>query len=244
MTRYKASTIHLAISASVVSVVMAVVFLLWYPGPTFEISGARIPVFVLIGVDLVLGPLLTLIVYKEGKRGLKFDLSFIASVQLVALWYGAGTLHAERPAYLVFAVDRISLVSHKTVDRSLIRYAELRHKPVGDLLNVFARVPVDADEFQTFSNSVLFEGMPDLNRRTEFWEPWDAGSDIIRDAIIPLQSFETDSEIERQEISDAIARHEDTRLGFLPIGGIDDDIGLLMDMDSLAPLGVIRVDPW
>ena len=244
MTRYKASTIHLAISASVVSVVMAAVFLLWYPGPTFEISGARIPVFVLIGVDLVLGPLLTLIVYKEGKRGLKFDLAFIASVQLVALLYGAGTLHAERPTYLVFAIDRISLVSHKNIDRSLIQYDALGQKPFGKLINVLARTPVDPEEFNRFMNSVLFEGMPDLELRAEYWEPWDAGADVIRGAITPLQNFETDSKIERQEISDAIARHEDTQLGFLPIGGIEDDIGMLIDMDSLAPLDVIRVDPW
>ena len=200
--------------------------------------------FVLIGVDLVLGPLLTLIVYKEGKRGLKFDLAFIASVQLVALFYGAGTLHAERPTYLVFAVDRITLVSHKSIDHSLIRYEALRQKPIGGLLKVFARAPGDADEFQRFMDGVLFEGMPDLDRRTEYWEPWDAGVDIIRGAVIPLQNFETDSEVEQQEISNAIDRYKNTQIGFLPIGGIDDDIGLLMDMDSLMPLEVIRVDPW
>ncbi len=244
MTRYRASTIHLAISASVVGGVLAVVFLFWYPGPTFEISGARIPVFVLIGVDLVLGPLLTLIVYKEGKRGLKFDLAFIASVQLVALLYGAGTLHAERPTYLVFAVDRISLVSHKNIDHSLIQHDALRQKPFRKLINVFARTPVDPEEFNRFMNSVLFENMPDLDLRAEYWEPWDAGADVIRNAIIPLRNLETDSEVEQEEVSDAIARHEHTRLGFLPIGGIDDDIGLLVDMDSLVPLDVIRVDPW
>ena len=244
MTRYRASAIHLAISASVVGVVLAVVFLLWYPGPSFQISGARIPVFVLIGVDLVLGPSLTLIVYKEGKRGMKFDLAFIASVQLVALLYGAGTLHAERPSFLVFAIDRVSLISYKNIDQSLIQHDALRQKTFGALLNVFARAPVDPEEFERLLNSVMFDGMADLEMRVEYWEPWDAGADIIRDAIIPLQNFETDSETEQQEVSDAIARHEHTRLGFLPIGGIDDDIGLLVDMDSLAPLDVIRVDPW
>jgi len=244
MTRYRASAIHLAISASVVGFVLAAVFLLWYPGPSFQISGARIPVFVLIGVDLVLGPLLTLIVYKEGKRGLKFDLAFIASVQLVALVYGAGTLHVERPSYLVFAIDRVSLVSHKNIDQSQIRHDALRHKPFGALLNVFARRPVDPEELSRFVDGVLFEGMPDLELRAEYWEPWDAGADIIRDAIMPLQDFETDSEIEQLEVSDAISRHAHARLGILPIGGIDDDIGFLVDMDSLVPVDVIGVDPW
>ena len=191
MTRFQASRIHLVISAAVVGTVLAVVFLIWYPGPTFEIAGAKAPVYVLVGVDLVLGPLLTLIVYKQGKPGLKFDLSFIATVQLVALIYGSYTLFSERPSYLVFAIDRVSLVSAKSIDKSSIRYADLTQKPSGRLVNVFSRKPEDAEEFQGFLDSVLFQGMPDLDRRTEYWEPWESGADSIRSAIKSLDDFAT-----------------------------------------------------
>ncbi len=107
MTRFRASSIHLAISASVVAAILSIVFLFWYPGWTFEIAGAMRPVFVLVGVDLVVGPLLTLIIYKQGKPGLLFDLWFIALVQITALVYGTYTLNAGRPHYMVFSVDRI-----------------------------------------------------------------------------------------------------------------------------------------
>ena len=246
MTRFQASRIHLAISAAVVGTVLAIVFLIWYPGPTFEIAGAITPVFVLIGVDLVLGPLLTLIVYKEGKPGLKFDLTFIATVQLVALFYGSLTLYSERPHFIVFAVDRITLVAEKDIDSSLIQYEELTQKSIGSLINVFARKPVDGEEFQRFLDSILFEGMPDLERRSEFWEPWESGSDIIRSAIKSLDNFEPASELERQELAGAISRFgsEHPRLGLLPIGGIEEDIGMLLDLDSLVLLDVIRVNPW
>ena len=246
MTRFQASRIHFAISAAVVGTVLAIVFLIWYPGPTFEISGARAPVFVLIGVDLVLGPLLTLIVYKQGKPGLKFDLSFIATVQLVALIYGSYTLFSERPFYLVFAIDRVSLVAAKNIDKSSIRYADLTQKPIGRLVNVFARKPEDSEEFQRFLDSVLFQGMPDLDRRTEYWEPWESGANSIRSTIKSLDDFEPASELERQELADAINRHgrKHPRLGLLPIGGIEENIGMLVDQDSLLPLDVIRVDPW
>ena len=246
MTRFQASRIHLGISAAVVGTVLAIVFLLWYPGPTFEIAGAITPVLVLIGVDLVLGPLLTLIVYKHGKPGLKFDLAFIAAVQLVALFYGSFTLYSERPHFLVFAVDRVALVAEKHIDTALISYESLTEKSFGRLTNVFARKPEDQDEIQRFLDSVLFEGMPDLERRTEYWEPWESGSEVIRSAITSLADFEPASELEREELADAIARHgrEHPRLGLIPIGCIEEDLGMLMDQDSLLPLDVIRVNPW
>ena len=86
--------------------------------PTDVTYDPKMPVFILIGVDLVLGPLLTLIVYKQGKPGLKFDLSFIAAVQVAALIYGSYTLHSERPHFLVFAIDRVTLVALSGIDES------------------------------------------------------------------------------------------------------------------------------
>ena len=246
MTRYRASLTHLAISAVIVGAVLAIVFLIWYPGTTFEIAGAVNPVYVLVGVDLVLGPLLTLIVYKQGKPGLKFDLAFIATVQLTALIYGASTLHSERPHYLVFAVDRVTLVASKTVDESLIRDESIATKPLREIVRVFARAPADPEEFQRFLNSVLFDGMPDLDRRTEFWEPWESGFDEISMAIQPFAAFTPASEEERRRVAAALDRYGDEHpnLGILPIGGIEEDIGMLMDRDSLVPLGVIKVNPW
>ncbi len=148
-------------SAAIVGTVLAIVFLFWYPGFSFRISGAVIPVFVLVGVDLVVGPMLTLIVYVHGKWGLKFDLFFIAVVQLTALLYGSYTLYSERPSYMVFAVDRVSLVGKNAIDPTLIAYDEILDMPIRSMQKVFARKPV-GDEYQTFLDSVLFEGKPDL----------------------------------------------------------------------------------
>ena len=246
MTRFRASSIHLAISATVVAIILVIAFLFWYPGSTFEISGAMRPLFILVGVDLVLGPLLTLIVYKQGKPGLLFDLWFIALVQISALVYGSYALHAGRPHYMVFTVDRITLVTNQGIDPSSIRYEELAKKPLRDVVRVFARAPSDPLELERLMESVLFEGQPDLERRTEYWEPWRLGSETIRKAILPLTDFEPASELEEQRIADAIEKFsaEHPNLGMLPIGGIEDDIGMLMDIDTLADLGVISVNPW
>jgi len=246
MSRYRASLIHLLISAFLVSNVIGIVFWAWYPAPAFEAVGAFSLIRLLIGVDLVIGPLLTLIVYKHGKPGLKFDLTVIALVQISALVYGTSRLYAERPEYLVFAIDRLEFVSGKRIDRSELRYDQLRTKPFAELVHVFARPPEDPAEFQRYLNSVAFDGQPDLEARPEYWEPWTAGADIIRGTIKSLDDIRTTSARDEENIRKAIneysAAHPD--LGVIPIGGIEEDIGLILDRETLEILGILYVDPW
>jgi hypothetical protein len=246
MTRYRASSIHFLISALVVGAIFAVIFFVWYPGPTFRIAGAVSIVLVLLGVDLVLGPTLTLIVYKEGKRGLKFDLVVIALVQLTALVYGTYTFYQERPYYMVFAVDRFNLVTELQIDKSQIRYAELKEKPFAQVIKVFSRRPEETEEFQKFLDSVVFDGAPDLEARPEYWEPYDSGKNVILHATKPLQDIKRTSDRDERRVQRMIARYQANhpRLGFVPIGTLDEDIGMVMDMDTAEPLGVIDVNPW
>jgi len=246
MTRYRASSIHFLISASVVSAIFAVIFFVWYPAPTFRIAGAISIVLVLVGVDLVLGPTLTLVVYKEGKRGLKFDLTVIALVQLAALVYGSYTFYQERPYYMVFAVDRFNLVTEPQIDKSQILYPELKDKPFAQVIKVFARRPEETEEFQKFLNSVVIEGEPDLEARPEYWEPYESGKDVILKATKPLQDIKRTSDQDERRVEQAIAKYQarHPRLGYVPIASLEEDIGMVIDMDTAEPLGVIDVDPW
>ena len=104
MSRWKAAAIHLSISAAIGLVVGALLLLVWYPPPYFHAAGADQLVLLLVGVDLVLGPLLTLILFRSGKKGLKFDLAMIAVLQTTALVYGLSVVLQSRPVFLVSAV--------------------------------------------------------------------------------------------------------------------------------------------
>jgi hypothetical protein len=246
MSRFKAASIHLCISALLVGSVFGIVFWSWYPGPSFEVVGASSIIKLLVGVDLVLGPLLTLIVYRHGKPGLKFDLSVIAAIQLAALIFGAHRLYAEKPDYLVFAIDRLEFVSGRHVDASQIRFDELRNREAGKLTMAVAEPPGDPDEYQAYLDSVIMGGMPDLESRPEFWRPWAQAGDEIREAIKSLDQLQPDSADEERRLQEAIERHGDAHpnLGILPIGGIQGDIGMLVDRDTLELLGTLRVNPW
>ena len=85
------------LSFAVATAVLAFMLSLWYPGPLFEAAGGDRLVFILVAVDVTLGPLITLVIFKAGKKGLKFDLAVIASLQLAALVYGMHTVYVARP---------------------------------------------------------------------------------------------------------------------------------------------------
>lgn len=246
MSRYRASFIHFLISALLVSNVVAVVFWVWYPQPAFDMAGAFSIVRLLVGVDMVLGPLLTLIVYKHGKPGLKIDLSVIAMVQIAALVYGTHILYTERPSYLVFAIDRVELLTAKEIDQSVIRYDELKSKRFAQLTQVFARLPEDPQEHQRFLDSVLGEGQPDLERRAEFWEPWASGANVIRQSLVSIEEIEPATAEEQQNVQRAIDEYGESHanLGVIPVGGTERELGLLVDRDTLQILDVVAANPW
>lgn len=102
MKKIKAASIHFAISLLLFGFVLGLFVLHWYPLPYFWADGAWEGISIAAGVDLVLGPLLTLVVYKQGKKSLKLDLSVIALLQLSALLWGLHNIYQMRPIYLVF----------------------------------------------------------------------------------------------------------------------------------------------
>lgn len=107
MSRWRAFAIHFAISAVVFLVLLTIILGFWFPGLLFQIDGGWTGLQIIIGVDLVLGPLLTLIVFKAGKPSLKFDLTCIALFQTLCLAGGVAVVYAERPVALILAYDTV-----------------------------------------------------------------------------------------------------------------------------------------
>jgi len=105
MNRWKAFGIHLIISLLVFLALLGIIILMWYPGILFSIDGGWEGLKIVMGVDVVLGPLLTLVVFKVGKPSLKFDLSCIAILQIACMAAGIWIVYQERPIALVFAYD-------------------------------------------------------------------------------------------------------------------------------------------
>lgn len=109
--RLFASACHLLFSLLMVALASVLVFYIWYPQPFAVASGVTKIVLMLFSIDLVLGPLITFIIYKSDKKQFIKDLFVVLLVQIMALGYGLYTLHQGRPVWAVFVVDDIELIS-------------------------------------------------------------------------------------------------------------------------------------
>jgi hypothetical protein len=109
--RKHAFLIHLAVSSLVLAAFAAWVLTALYPSPLLQLQGGTNILTMVVFVDLVLGPALTLIVYKPGKKTLLFDMAVIVAIQVVALGYGMFAIHSQRPLFLAFTLDRFMVVT-------------------------------------------------------------------------------------------------------------------------------------
>lgn len=111
--RFKATGLHLLISLAVAAVAAAIVFCVWYPrGYASLMRGGELFMILMI-CDVILGPALSFVICNPNKsrRALTFDYAVIGAVQLAALVYGMSVVAQSRPAFEIFSVDRINIVS-------------------------------------------------------------------------------------------------------------------------------------
>ncbi|MES2581526.1 MAG: TfpX/TfpZ family type IV pilin accessory protein, partial [Pseudomonadota bacterium] len=110
--RVRAGLLHLGLSLLVAALAALLVFGLWYPYPYRETSGGRELFQLLVAVDVVVGPLITLVIFDPRKpwRVMRRDLAVVGLVQLAALGYGLWTVYAARPVHLVFEYHRFQVV--------------------------------------------------------------------------------------------------------------------------------------
>jgi len=103
MNRFSAFAIHLGISLVIFAILGFIIIEYWYPDFFFTADGGWQGIRIVALVDLVLGPTLTLVVYKKGKPSLKFDLTAIGVFQAVCLAAGVWVVFSERPLAMMYA---------------------------------------------------------------------------------------------------------------------------------------------
>jgi hypothetical protein len=115
---FKAMTVHFGLSLLVAAIVAFLVFTIWYPYPYRELAGGRELFILVMGVDVVCGPLLTLVLFSptKPKKELVTDISLIAAIQIIALCYGMWTVLQVRPLFLVQEADRFNIISAANIE--------------------------------------------------------------------------------------------------------------------------------
>ncbi|QIC72494.1 type IV pilin accessory protein [Acinetobacter indicus] len=103
---------HLLISVVIALFATYLIFGVWYPKPLDTALGVSFIFLMMIAIDVIVGPFLGLLVYKEGKKTLKMDLGVIIAVQVLAFGYGMYNLMQARPVWLVQTGHVFELVRH------------------------------------------------------------------------------------------------------------------------------------
>lgn len=169
--RARAAAIHFLVCLVLASIVSLLVFRLWFPTPYATLAGGLGLFALVVGVDLVLGPLLTFVAASPGKsrRELRLDLSVIGTVQLAALAYGVHTMAQARPVYLSFEVDRFRVVTAADIEVNALKEAPaaLRELPWNGPKLIASPKPTDPNE-QVRSIDLGLGGV-DLSMVPRYW---------------------------------------------------------------------------
>lgn len=247
MSRWKAAAIHLSISLVIGLIALALLFGVWFPPPYFRAAGADELVMLLVGVDLTLGPLLTLIVFKSGKKSLTFDLSCIAVAQTLALCYGMSVVLRTRPVFLVAAVDRFNLVSAN--DLAAEDLAE-GSKPEFQTLSwtgprlVGTKIPTDAKGH----SDLLWSGVAgkDIERFPKYYVDYASQVGNLLTRARPLDDLRKKDPTMSLLIDDWLASHHRKidDVVWMPLMTNRTSVTMLMDRNDGQPVGALEIDPW
>ncbi|MBL6691566.1 MAG: hypothetical protein ISP91_14365 [Pseudomonadales bacterium] len=136
---------------------------------------------IIIAVDLVLGPLLTLIVFKAGKPGLKFDLAAIGTFQALCLAAGTYIVYSERPLALIYFDGYFYSANHETYERNSLLPPEGLDTPA----YLCVKLPEDVSERADLLAQNYRDEVPTWAVR-ETYVPLAGHMDEVMDNSIPL----------------------------------------------------------
>lgn len=235
--RLLAATGHLAISALIAAAVAVVTLGIWYPGTIGQMAGGRQLFFLILGVDVVMGPLLTLVVFdkRKSRRELIRDLAVIASLQLAALGYGLHTLYVARPVALVHEPGRFRVLTAQEVQVADLPNAreEFRQLSLSGPLILGTR-PTRPEE-RLESLDLALKGF-DIGQRPSRWQPYAESRALILSESRPLEELVKRYPGRSQELQTALA---DARLPldqarYLPVLARGDWVAILNAQGDIA----------
>lgn len=210
--RLKAFGLHLLGSAVVLTLVLGALWLGWYRWPGWYLSSVLHVVGIVVMVDLVVGPTLTLIVANPGKLRRIFarDVAVIVSVQLAALVYGTVTLWSGRPLYYAFSVNSLNCVQASDIDVSEAA-AALRQNPAfaphwySRPRWIWAPLPDDPDEAVGIVQGTTFGTGKDVVDMPRYFKPWGQGLPKLREQLSRLDDITFLNKAEKQSLHARLA---------------------------------------
>lgn len=219
---------------------------MWFPYSFTLLGGFTKTALMLIFVDLVLGPLLVFIVFKEGKKYLNFDINVLLGIQILAFIFGAYSLFLKHPAYAVFTGDRFTLTNvseiypyqpwHKSLGRLFLTLPKL----------VVAKLPENDAEKSRLILDVVLRQKPDIDKRPEYYQALEENLQHVLSKSLKVHTVFND-EMSKQKLNDFIKKQGGnvTDYAFFPLSGNNKkDVVWVFNRTPFTPAGIIEINPW
>jgi hypothetical protein len=210
--RPKAFALHLAGSAIALTLVFGLLYFGWYRWPGWYLAGAVRVALVVVAVDVVLGPLITLIIAnpRKPRRELRRDIAMVVVVQVMALAYGALTLWHGRPLYYTFSADRLEMVQAYDLDPKEIALARQSNPRLAPYWYsrprwIWAPLPADADEAQKIVTGSVFGSGKDVIQMPRYFKPWPDALPALGQQLHALGDLKMFTPPEKQALNGKLA---------------------------------------
>ena len=240
--RIKAFLIHGLVSISVALLVIGLVFFIWYPSPLAKAVGVTHIFLMMLVIDVILGPLLTLLVYKQGKKTLLFDLTVIVLLQISALGYGLWTISQGRPAWLVFNVDRFDNVRVNEIDNRNIAKAQQQYQNPSWFYPqwVAATAPKNIDENNQVTFEAVFSGV-DIAQRPNLYSPLINQRKQLQKKAVNIKELYKYND--KQLVQEILGQYPQAD-AFVPLKANAVDMTVLINKDKGEVIKIVDLRPW
>jgi hypothetical protein len=245
--KFIATGIHFLVTLVLAACAAALVFLVWFPEPFDTMIGGTELFMLVVGCDLVLGPLVSLVIYNSRKsRGkLVLDYAVVGILQIAALIYGVSVLAGSRPVFVAFSVDRLEIVTAREItDEELAAVS----RPEFAKLSITGPRLVGIDVPQADRTDALFQALNgnDIYLRPKFFVPYETKLTEIRKRARPISSLTGRKPASAPLVEAAIGdiKLPADRIHWVPAHHSKGFLTALIDVDSGKPVGYVDLDPY
>ncbi|MGO1061984.1 TfpX/TfpZ family type IV pilin accessory protein [Acinetobacter lwoffii] len=241
-SRLKFFLSHLAISFVIAFFVIGIVFFVWYPYPLAKAAGVTQLFLMMLTIDVIIGPLLGLIVYKQGKKTLKVDLGVIILLQIAALCYGIYSIEQGRPVWLVYNVDRVQLIRKNEILEASLQKALPQYQQTSWLKPQYVGVEL-AKDIQTRNDDTFAEALGGISiaQKPERYVPLDKVKNQIQKRALPLKELEQYNP--KTEVEKTLAKYPKAD-AWLPLKANAVDMAVLVNKESASIIKIVDLRPW
>lgn len=240
-------TLHFLATAALAAIAAALIFLIWFPAPFARMVGGTELFMLVVGCDVVLGPLLSLVIYDPRKTRLALivDYSVVGVVQLAMMVYGVYIVAGTRPVIVAFSRDRLEVVTAREINAAELaaaRTPQYRSLSLSGPRYVSVEVP-KADQQDALFQSVSGN---EEHQRPKFYVPYEAALAQIRKRARTIAALEKKFPDYRPALDAAV---RESGLGmdaarWLPVHHRNGFWTAIIDPQSGRPLSYAAVDPY